>query len=348
MAITRSAVSANYELAEEIFRILLEALRQGRYPYNLNGTPQLEENLPSETVMPRGGIEEAIFWFVSCFYMQGGINSHTAIQALFRVYAVCPELFQPSTWLKETTMADYSEQLRQVLKNNGLGFRLEDTVKSWSYDLHKLAKYWDGDPRKLVEEGEFADLCAKIIRSNKKDADPAYGFRGFQEKMVSMITFFLMDRNLVVYRHMPLPVDFHVLRVLVSTRILEGFPETNCYRREDFLDIAREVTYNYCCQHEKECDKIWLRLCDAIWLLSRNGCSKSPGNSSKRGEYQARQTKVTPSHPEPKSGSSWCHLCPLNKEYCQFNVPAARYYVNDLVETRGSREKEPYFDFEFK
>ena len=112
------------------------------------------------------------------------------------------------------------------------------------------------------------------------EGDPN-GFMFFRHKMAAMIAYFLMDAGLVPMFYTPVPVDIHVLRVLVSNQVIRvRGKSTRKTIGTDFMKtpaqrLARKVTEWYCRKYNISP----VALGDTLWLLSRTLCRLNPGNS---------------------------------------------------------------------
>ncbi len=126
-------------------------------------------------------------------------------------------------------------------------------------------------------------IKGKTIGSNGdfRNDDKPHGFMFFREKMVAMIAYFLMDAKLVPMFYAPVPVDFHILRLLTSNQILRvrGMNAKQAvgvdFMTAETQRLAREVTEWYC-RNSKISP---IALTDCLWLLSRSFCRDNPGNS---------------------------------------------------------------------
>ena len=224
-----------------------------------------------------------------CLWMRGGVESDTASRFLKEMYEKEPEAFIPEKYWgfgPELTKKQVA-QVTETLQRYRLGQRVEENAPGWVYNMRKIAMFWRGDPRELMKDKpRFKVLALRIIGETGKDGafineDNPNGFRFFREKMTAMIAYFLMDAGLVPMFYSPVPVDFHVLRLLVSNSIIrvrdKSVEETVGinFMKEKVLALAREVTEWYSRKYRVSP----VALCDALWLLSRNLCRFNPGNS---------------------------------------------------------------------
>ncbi len=318
------------EKAEMIFSRLLEAYSLKEYPYDQPEAtlPNAPENLPR--MLKRGTREHALFLFGLCYWMRGGIKSHTAVKQLASLYDAYPEMFFPesSPKLVVSTLA-----LRFC--NGGLGFNASKIAEMWVENLAKIDTKWNGDPRTLLANlSTYEEACERIQNKRHK------GFRGFQEKMVSMLIYFFMDAGLVDCFHFPIPVDFHVLRMIFAHEIIitqEDDANGKGFYTEPVLALVRELFRSYCIDH---CANP-LRLCDAVWMYSRLMCAKHPGNQSDVGGRHGRKTLLWPvtrwTPAQTRAFERTCGVCTI-RETCRWCIPSAEYYIRGRIVPRERRD----------
>jgi hypothetical protein len=325
--------------AEIIFERLMEAFYAKRFPYSLpNATaPQIPENMPKKLTM--GSRAHALFLFCLCYYMRGGNKSHTVTKQLSRLYDGCPELFLPEN-RHDYTPAQVADKLRGV----GLGFNAEETGDMWIDNFNRMESLWGGDPANIFKGvSTYEEACDRVQNHKKKKNVVGYGFRGFQEKMVSMLIYFLMDAGFVDRWHFPVPVDFHVLRTMFAHEIITAaVPNGGGFYTKEVLAATRELFLGYCVRHNVDP----LRLCDAVWLYSGLMCNLHPGNRSDVAkDRNGRRTEVKPVKKWTKRQKRvyedrGCGQC-FVRDTCRWCVPSANYYIKGQVILRGERDDPP-------
>ncbi len=331
-------VIPHFDKLDATVETLLEARSNNEFPYGLDSAnlPQDERNMPSE--LPRGGREHANFLWATCYYMRGGIKSTAAFAALSDIYRDEPSLFDP-------LIAETEDPIRvtELLQSNGLAFNATGIGNAWVENARRMADLYDGDPRNLFQDAKrYEDVLHKVKNSKK-----GRGFIGFQEKMVSMITYYLMDADLIPYFDFPLPVDFHVLRVSAANEIItfENVPEDSDIYSEQTLATLRNMYHDYSVTHGVS----QLDVCNAVWSLSSAICGSQPGNimlEPNKGEgRKGRSTHIIPLPIDLNSPQQLamyersCGLCPLEQS-CEKNMPSKEYYV------RGRATLSPRVRFE--
>jgi len=316
-------------------------MQRREYPFDRISPPQTREKLP--TSIDWGSIQHAHFLWNACFLMRGGIKSEVAIRALGRMYDDCPHLFLSQN-IASLNDGDVEGTIREELQKHNLGFQSTLISKHWPWNLRKLHRFWGSDPRNLFRRSNgYEELCSIIIAPHRKDPNNASGFYGFRHKMVSMLTYFCVHAGMVdVFTH-PVPVDFHVLRILTAHGILvsEDIRPDNSVSVEPLQEAARTVTVWYV--KEYQADPI--QLCDALWLFSSNMCSLHTGNKSEIGDRNGSKTEIHPfvhvwSHNHEQTFLDTCRYCQIRRT-CNLNVPSAPYYIHRQLAFRDKKTKEP-------
>lgn len=327
-------VVVNPDRVHKVLSALMEAYEENEFPYNLDAVrlPHDPRHMPQN--LPYGGSEHAMFLWNLCYYMRGGIKSVEAVKRLAKVYEAAPELFD-----SEFAAGLKPELVSGILKDFGLGFQ-ETVSKQWVENSRKLLEDWGGDPRLIFEGVGTYDEALSRIRNDGRGG----GFSGFQEKMTSMITYYLMDEDLIEPFIFPIPVDLHVMRVSIANRMVEfpGVPDgTNLYT-DELLATLRKLYYDYAVEHGVNP----LRLCDAVWLLSESQCGKHPGNVTLepmgRKHRKGRSTVLVPQTVDPANPNqqaayeSSCRQCPVESS-CAYTLPGKPYYIQGVLYIRGDR-----------
>ncbi|MDB5266490.1 MAG: hypothetical protein JWN89_305 [Parcubacteria group bacterium] len=325
----------DHERAEWVVRSLIDAWRRKLPPFD-HAEP-VPGRLP-KTLEP-GSVQHAIWLMVGLLYMRGRIDSAQAFLRLCKVFDEHPWMFDVQTFAG-TLSEEVRLRMHEILKENGLGFNVRETVRFWDFNLKKVNRFWEGNPLRIFGEAkDYAELC-RIFMIGKGDPDLSTGFMGLREKMVSMYLYFLINAKLVEPMMHPGPVDTHNIRVLASTEAVKAVtmePGTR-YEFYQVSPVIREVYRLYCTTVDDVLD-----FANALWYLSRDFCSRSQGNASTTGGYRGRATEVTAkriSWTESKTEiyHSTCGLCPV-ESVCGWSLPSARQYNQGFLEIRSARPK---------
>lgn len=331
-------VVIDQERVDYVLGTLLDAYDLGQYPYNQDHVrlPHDPRHMPK--TLERGTRDHAMLLWNVCYYMRGGIKSVDAFKRLSSMYDDRPDLFKPELACK-TDPAEIADELKQ----HGLGF--QGTVsQQWVVNSQRLTDRYEGDPRKIFTDIETYDDCLALIKNQSKER----GFIGFQEKMTSMITYYLMDEGMIQPFMFPIPVDLHVMRVSIANKMVtfpNAEPGTNLYTPE-LLATLRKLYVDYAIRKYANP----LRLCDAVWMLSESSCGTHPGNVTLepfgRDKRNGRSTILIPKQvdiEDPRQQAAYdasCRSCPL-EETCEYNIPGKQYYVAGGIVIRGRRTRFP-------
>jgi hypothetical protein len=325
--------------AEYVLGKLLNAFLGKTYPYNLPDAvpPQTPQNMPETLIL--GTREHALFLFCLCYYMRGGIKSHTAAKLLSKLYDNNPLIFLP-----EKRGSFSPSFVSNALKEVGLGFNADEIGDAWLDNFNRLDVLWGSNPVNIFNGiSTYEEACERIQNRGKKKHVVENGFRGFQEKMVSMLTYFLMDAGFIDRWHFPIPIDFHVLRVVFAHEIITSAePGYNGFYTKEVLAATRQLFLDYCRNHNVDP----LRLCDAVWLYSGLMCSLHPGNQSRiEEERKGRKTIVVPmlkwSRRQIRTcNEQACGQCFI-RDTCRWCVPSADYYIRGVISLRAERDDPP-------
>jgi hypothetical protein len=331
-------IIVDHERVSQVLGRLMTAYSDNAYPYNLDTTrvPQDVRHMPA--TLELGSTDHAMFLWTSCYYMRGGIKSVDAFKRLGTLYTDAPELFNAASARQVS-----AGHIATVLKAHGLGFQ-EAVSMAWVKNAKRMDERWDGNPTNIFEGVDNFDVAVNRIKNDTKGG----GFIGFKEKMVSMITYFLMDEKFIEEFPFPLPVDLHVMRVSIANELVKfkGYAADENLLSAELLAVLRELYYNYAVDNKISS----LRLCDAVWLLSEALCGKQPGNitlePNGRKNRNGRSTVLLPLEIKPTSQlqrieyQKSCGSCPIEPT-CEWNIPGKLYYVSGTIRRRGKRTRLP-------
>lgn len=320
----------DYDRAKTVFDSLILALRNRTPPFHGFTLPQHEARLFE--AFERGSLMHERVLFAACNYMRGGQNSDTAMRMFAPMYAKYPEIFAVGCGENPHIT---TETIRAVLVEHNLTYKVDEVARFWLANFAKLDTYWEGSPSALFRGTQDFDVFVTRIK-RRASKRPEHGFYGFQEKMIAMLAYFLMDAGFLPEFPVPTPIDFHNGRVLIGHEIIvrSGENAQENFFKEQFKRAAREVTLWYI----RESDVLSRELADVLWLLSRTFCRHNPANISSRGKYSARSTVVTKksvvwSSARIRTYERTCLQCPVQST-CTFAVPSAHYYVQGKLVAR--------------
>jgi hypothetical protein len=336
-------VYIDWQKADLVFGTLFNAYQANEYPYNQDWCiiPEDPRNMPES--MPLGGKEHAMFLWNSCFHMRGWNESVTAMKKHANLYDIHPELYDA----EQTANMD-PLTVEAILLEHGPKVGAKVIAKAWVENSKRMFERYQGDPR-MIFDGEvgYAEAFDRIHNDGKGG-----GFWGFQEKMVSMAMYYLMEAGLIAERSFPAPIDRHLGGVSIAHEILcfEGFDaEENLYTPE-VMSVARHLFHEYAKQ--KNIDP--RALARAVWLLSSYLCAEQPGNLTievnwKGNRQLGRAGQKAEFIPKPFDINDRqqrleyyrrCGMCPV-EQTCEHNVPGKIYIREARLFRRGSRPRFP-------
>lgn len=331
-------IVVDVERIDQVLDTLISALANNSYPYNLESTvlPQDHQHLPKNLEI--GSKQHAMFLFTSCYYMRGGNKSVDAFKGLARLYTSNPEVFDPRI-AKDLD----PDSLVPMLKQSGLGYH-SVVPRQWVMNANTLCQHYDGNPINIYNGVTDYQTC--VDRIIKKGDNP--GFKGFREKMVSMLTYYLMDEDMIPYFDFPPPVDLHLMRVSIANELVrfEGYAEHDNLLSPELLSTMREYFYNYAVKKKINV----LRLADAVWLLSQSLCGNQPGNITlepfgrtsrkTRSAFLLAKPVSIDNNSQREAYRKTCGSCPIEST-CEWNVPGKYYFMQDRLFRRNKRIRFP-------
>lgn len=347
-------ITFNASRAKEVFGIL-DAAWKNRSGIFKNAI------LPEDRwLAPEDFKEHANWLFYAALPMRGGLISESPFKWLFKIREIFPGLFEPETvvekWTPERIKIAFAEASKEILNGNGTGepegagvlsYKGEEHCKAWYENSLVLVRYWGGDLRNVFwGVTEFEEAFRRV--DHKKNLA---GFKGMRRKIFSLLTIWLQNRDLIPVFPTPIPVDFHALRVLWATGILEvesgefhpngnhpaqirGKQAVRIY--EGFVDAVAKWSQTFITKNGFSHRNIN----PALWFLSRMLCAGHFQNSSrKRGELIEAE-ELTELMRWPRTYQDPCAHCPIEK-FCAWAIPAMPYYRWGLLVRLGERVDYP-------
>lgn len=304
---------------------LLAAFRNLEYPYEETWA------LPQTFIPPAikdDPLLMARFLFYCCHYMRGTIKSDLAVQRLISMWHARPDFFDPYKVAKLGSPTELADLLQQYI-----GYKVAEIAPFWIENSRRLVTLWQGDPRLI-----FADVTTPEEMYQRITNKKGRGFLGFQEKMASMLLYFLLHARLMPSLSASPPVDFHLLRIMIGTEVL--IPETREERKlryEHAEPKGRAFLEWYGKEHGVEA----IDLGDALWMLSVVLCSQAPGNMSVGRKRDVTGKKIYPkplevSWKNPNHRKAYlasCGRCPI-EAFCRWNVMSGDYYQTGSLNNR--------------
>lgn len=323
-------LTINHGRAQTVFGLMVERYMTRRYPFQ-----QLEVDLPQNMV--RADVQDdpyrlALHLFYSCHYMRGTVVSSHAFRVLNQLQDESPWLFQP-----EVVGFVSSEEVSNTL-GKYIPWQKAQVGKLWRNNSRVLQTEWQGDPREIFEGVKTKEDCYRRVMGRKfkeyheEDGKRRRvhrsnhtGFGGFQEKMTSMLAYFLEATNLIKPTVLSAPVDFHHLRVYLATGMIES--ASRSVRYEQVKELGIELAEWL----QAEFGLTQVAYGDIVWLWSLRSCRFAPQNASMEetkpdGKVVRVPVPLTWSPPQVTTYTKSCGRCAVSG-HCQYAVPAGPYYT---------------------
>ncbi len=338
------------ERAEQVFRIITNFWSVVRPHIKL---PQ--ERMPlSENASPE---EKANFLIILAIFQRGGVISDTPSNGIHRIYARRPDLFDPREVVKMTEAEIYQAIRTETVFN----YKIGEFVKSWLVNSKLLVDEFNGSALNLVDADSFREAFDRIDGR----------LYGIQLKIFSLFVIWLQEQGLVSrFGAVPLPIDFHAARLLMSTGVVKtGNLETPITKEifgtktaKEYPQLAKELLGRpsiavrrwlvdsiawWSLEKIQEYGYSHLEINPGLWVFSRNFCSKSPQAIVSRNH----SLLLDPEDLE-KTLDLWgevkdqgpCELCPLSS-LCERIFPSEPNYrfgkLVPVVRLKRSESQRP-------
>jgi len=353
-------IKFNAKKALEVFVILDRLWKEETGVFEGVILPQNRWQLPED---PR---DKANHLFISALPMRGGVTSEDPFRWIWELRKKYPGMFDPKQvmecWSPEKIREAMKAVTKEILVDGGVGennlgsfgYKAKQHSEFWHHNMECLATYWGEDLRNVFwGVVDFEEAFRRINYHN----DPVAGFRGMRRKIFSLLTIWLQEKELIPVFPTPIPVDFHALRILWVTGIIElqdlKTPPSLIERYETLVDQPA-VRVN-----ESLVDEIakWsqgflskhgishLHINPALWVLSRDFCRGHLQNSSREKGKRFVLPESLRQNPGlwPTGYRNPCAYCPI-KDLCTGVVPSAPYYRDGLL-VRMERVPVPHHNF---
>lgn len=322
----------NYPRAKVVFAAMLERYRTNQHPF-VNYQADLPQNMVLDEVK-KDELRFALHLFFACKYMRGTVISSHAFRVLNQLQQEAPWLFQPEL------VAFASQAEVQAVLGAKIPWQQEQVAKLWRNNARVLNDEWSGDPRRIFAGTRSKEVLYRRVMGPKykeyetvsgrkvRMSNPHQGFGGFQEKMTSMLAYFLEATNLIKPTSLSAPVDFHHLRVYLATRMIEIDGASIRYERVKMLGIKLAERL------QRDFGLTQVEYGDIIWLWSLRSCRYAPHNTSEAntnatGKKILLPVEVTWTPGQIQTHEKTCGRCRI-ADHCDFGIPPAVYYTEGI------------------
>lgn len=312
----------NFARTKEVVDTLVPLLLNNQHPYD-----QPEFILPENPLhMPKTPFEdarqEANFYLTACLWMRR-TDSNKAMTDLGRMFdntrsnkidPFDPNGAQELGVHAITGIVSRYPQLRMIDTN----------APGLIHNMQFLDARFGGDIRNAYADTDDFDEIVLRLKNSPHQADPSKydqafgkGLYGFQEKMISMLTYYLIEADILPPFDYPPPIDQHLARLGAGTgsiRIVGEFKDKNIMN-ETLLGVGRDLYYDLSLKHGINPNHI----AQALWLMGSKNCSMSPETFANVISKDGRSSVIEAYEPKyHKSGFDTiayyrtCGGCPLN------------------------------------
>jgi len=341
-------VRFNESIAAEVFTVLDRYYREKKGVLISAGLP--EDNYPpKEANLSEKEIVD--FFFYTALTMRGGMVSDSPFKLLWSLREKNPGMFNPEIVIAHWSM----EKIRKTFTETGFLYKNWEIPKCWYQNSVNLCQWWGGDVRNVFKYGvsEFEEAFRRIDYEKSK-----VGFYGMRRKIFSLLTIWLQEKGLIPIFPTPIPVDFHAMRILWATEIVDAGklarPFTPKPQHPEQIRGKTAISINFTGTGFPDQIAIWsqkflqkidishMTINPILWILSRSLCAGQFQNITKDDAktYVETDDLQKNSNLWPKNYQDPCHVCPIEK-WCKWSIPAAPYYRWGLLLKIGKRVSYP-------
>lgn len=333
-----SIVEFDEERAEIIFDLLTYFWRMARPFIKL---PQDQMILPTNA-SPR---EIANYLYFLAIVQRGGVISDTPSDRIHELYAKRPDIFDPVEVVKLTR-----EEIRAILNSEDdpkrpLAYKIDEFSEAWLKNAELLVAEFGANALNLVDAPDFLSAYDRV-------RGRLYGIR---MKIFSLFVIWLQERELLSrFQTVPPPIDFHALRLLMSTGVVktagleDSIPErirlTKAAEEYPMLidtlvgrpgirvnERLTDAVAIGCMKLIEEFGYTHLDINPGMWTFSRNMCSKAKQNAVSRRHSLLLDPEVLRTEPGLwGKAKDPCEVC-IMAEYCDRVFPSEPYYRLGLL-----------------
>lgn len=335
-------ITVNRQKAGMLIDALLARWRVKDFPYNSKRAVLPQTLIPDSIRNDPQTL--ALFYFFTCLYMRGGIQSATAFRQLIRMWKDKPGLFVPDE-AASLEVSVIQETLRKYI-----GWDAENASRFWKINAGRLSNSWNSNPFELIRGvTSYEEAVRRITNKRTTSSDTKEeGFYGFQYKMASMILYFFDWEGWLSPRFLyPSPADFHHYRLFLANEVVvvSGGGGNEIRAQERVSNPMREMLLWYL--KSRGADPV--ELADTLWLFSLLMCGESPDTVTrqftKKREAPLFIGKVTE---ESASHEKWiqtkttrllrtCGRCVLQTS-CRYAIPANPYFERGTFVLRPRKQ----------
>lgn len=216
-------------------------------------------------------VQKANFIFFLIMAERGPISSERVNKWYRKLWETNPNIFNPrnATSLDKTRLVEIFVKSR--IMTDGNNFLFKEFFDSWINNLKIINEKYKNNILNIFRETQSFGQTLEIFKTQ--------GIQGIQTKLLAYLITLLQEEKLISYFAAPIPADFHRLRILWSTEIMDlsAFEQT-------FLELPGAVKVNLWYTHNnqvaawsenffKKHDLSHLIIGPALWHFSRQRCA---------------------------------------------------------------------------
>lgn len=342
----RTELRFDEERAELVFRIADRMWAERDTP-GTEGNLFLGGILLPQDMYPRPSDphRHALWLFYCAIFMRGGVISEDPFRPLWALWNKYPGMFEPAT-----VVAQWSP--RRIMRAfHSVGFskyKRKEHAKAWHFNSVTLAEEWNSDPLRIFEGVSDFEQAFRRVDYARGHADRrGGGIVGMRRKIFSLYVIWLREVGLIPAFPSPIPVDFHAMRILFGTGIVQveaaqpfvPNPEKPGQEKLSQFQTVLRVT-------EDMVDQITLwsqafigrmgldpaRINPFLWVWSREFCvqHKQNGSIDEGLDYFTADALRADPRLWGRKYRDVCHLCPL-QTVCSGSVPNKPHYLWGLL-----------------
>jgi hypothetical protein len=299
--------------------------------------------LPQERHVPVGVAPEVLarYYVAVAPTQRGGQISEDPLKCINSLFQTEPDLFVPALVAKNWNGESITKRMQLELstrlgKKEVTGFNVSQFGESWAHNFAALHRYWGDDVRNFFWGiTSFQEAYDRIKDGRRRPV----GMIGMRMKIFTLLVIWLQEAGLIAEFPIPIPVDFHAMRVLWATGCIQFLNIRKFTDRTDFPEQLWGQPWVAVTEGLTDEIALWMlefmtkhgisarELNPAIWVLSREFCSRQLQSQSKAEaqEYVLPEELITNPMRWPSGYRDPCVYCPV-ASHCSGVIPSAPYY----------------------
>lgn len=290
------------------FALLIPTYQEASFPYLPEHLVRVPHRMVDLAQIPDLTANDV---FLFTHLMRGKVQSHMVTTRAIQLRRNRPQLFhlERAARLSASTIDKYLQDVfGKVPPSQRYG-------EAWRRNCEILLQGWDGDILNVFDGVETEeDVRARILNKGKYHLPYRdRGFYEFQEKMCALLAINLMHAGFIPRISMSFPVDFHHLRALIGTGMIQL--ENGTYDPEPLKKLGDQIGRKYLDRFPGMDPVVFSEF---LFVLSREACVNAVTDPDVDWEDLKIQRQYRVS----------CSRCPL-RHRCKQTVVAGEYYRKD-------------------